>query len=139
MLVLVPIPPDFLEGSRGYWWPYLLKISERDHCDPAEKERMLVTGAAQAFLIWDEEAKRPQAFLGVRYVLRGLEPVADLIWLMGENRKAWLHLFADLEKYLIEHQRCVAIKATARPGWTKILKASGYRLTHQVMEKEFTS
>lgn len=135
-LALVPIPPDMLEGTAAHWWPYILKISERDKCDPAEKQRMLVTGEAQAFLVWDDVAKRPQAFLGVRYLKRGAEPIAELIWLMGENRAAWAHLFADLETYLRDHQGCKAIRAIARPGWSKHLKSSGFRLTHNVMEKE---
>lgn len=135
-LALVPIPPNMLEGSAVYWWPYILKICERSRTDPAEKERMLYAGEAQAFLIWDDVAQKPQAFLGVRYVKRGADPIAELIWLMGENRAAWAHLFAELETYLREHQGCVGIKAIARPGWTKHLKFHGYRLTHQVMEKD---
>jgi hypothetical protein len=134
-LALVPIPPDCLEGTRGHWVPYILSISERDGCDPAEKERMLLVGEAQAFIVWDDEDKKPQAFLGVRYVARGTDRIGELIWLMGENRAAWVHLFTHLETYLREHQGCVGIKAIARPGWTKHLKSNGYRLTHQVMEK----
>lgn len=138
-LALVPLPPDYLEGCREYWWPYVRAISERDKCDPAEKERMLVAGEAQAFLIWDDETKRPQAFLGVRYALRGQDRIGELIWLTGENRAAWVHLFAELETFLHEHQGCVALKAIARPGWTKHLKTNGYRETHCVFEKEFSS
>lgn len=124
-----------LEGSAGYWRPYILKISERDKCDPSEKERMLYAGEAQAFLVWDDVARKPQAFLGVRYVKRGADPIAELIWLMGENRAAWAHLFGELETYLRDQQGCVGIKAIARPGWSKHLKFHGYRLTHLTMEK----
>jgi len=136
-LALVPIPPDCLEGTRGYWVPYILSISERDGCDPAEKERMLLAGEAQAFIVWDDEGKKPQAFLGVRYVARGTDRIGELIWLVGENRAAWVHLFAELETYLREQQGCVGVKAIARRGWSKHLKSSGYRETHVVMEKEF--
>ena len=138
-LALVPIPPDCLDGSREFWFPYLILISERDKCDPAEKERMLRATEAQAFLVWDDEARKPQAFLGVRYVLRGKDRVGELIWLMGENRARWAHLFGELETFLREHQGCKAIKAIARPGWTKHLKSHGYRETHCVFEKEFAS
>lgn len=135
-LALVPIPPDCLEGSRGYWQPYILSISERSKTDPVEKERMLFAGEAQAFIVWDDEHKKPQAFIGVRYAARGQERIGELVWLMGENRAAWVHLFAGLETYLREQQGCVAVKAIARPGWSRHLKSSGYRLTHLVMEKE---
>jgi len=76
--------------------PYILSISERDGCDPVEKERMLLAGEAQAFIVWDDEGKKPQAFLGVRYAARGQQRIGELIWLMGENRAAWVQLFAEL-------------------------------------------
>lgn len=133
---LVPIPPPNLADTRGFWWPYILQISERDRCDPLEKERMLFAEEAQAFLIWDADDKKPLAFLGVRYALRGVERVGELIWLMGEHRAKWVHLFGELEVYLRDQQGCKALKAIARPGWTKHLKVNGFRLTHEVMEKE---
>lgn len=136
-LALVPIPPNMLEGSASYWRPYILQISERSRTDPAAKERMLFAGEAQAFLVWDDETKRPQAFLGVHYATRDKDRIGELVWLMGENRAAWAHLFGDLETYLRDQQGCVGIKAIARPGWSRHLKANGYRMTHLVMEKEF--
>lgn len=136
-LALVPIPLDCLEGSAHLRRPYILAIAERSKNDPKAMEDMLYRGEAQAFLIWDDEKKRPQAFIGVRYAARGAERIGELIWLTGENRAAWAHLFTELETYLHKHQGCVAIKAIARPGWSKHLKGHGYRLTHCVMEKEF--
>lgn len=136
-LALVPIPPDYLEGSRAYWARFVFAIAERGRLDPLEMERMLFVGEAQAFLVWDDETKKPQAFLGVRYTRRADGRIAELIWLTGENRRAWLHLIGVLETYLREHQNCIGIKSIARPGWTKLLKESGYRITHVVCEKEF--
>lgn len=136
-LALVPIPLDCLEGSAGYWRPYILAIAERSRNDPEAMTAMLFKGEAQAFLIWEPELKKTFAFMGVRYAARGQERIGELIWLMGENRAAWVHLFGDLETYLHEHQGCVAIKAIARTGWAKHLKFSGYRETHRVFEKEF--
>ena len=137
MIGLVPVPPVHLEDTRAFWWPYVLQISERGRLDPREMERMLYSEEAQAFLVWDDEDKKPLAFLGVRYMLRGAERIGEIIWLMGEHRARWVHLFADLETYLRDQQGCKALKAIARPGWTKHLKANGFRLTHEVMEKEF--
>jgi hypothetical protein len=136
-LKLVPIPPDYLEGSRAYWARFVFAIAERGRLDPLEMERLLFSGEAQAFLVWDAEIKKAQAFLGVRYTRRADGRIAELIWLTGENRRAWLHLFAELETYLRAHQGCIGIKSIARPGWSKLLKENGYRLTHQVMEKDF--
>lgn len=136
MLVLVPIPPDSLAGSAHVWMPFVEAIARRAKNDPAEMVRMLMAGEAQAVIVWEPEAKRAQAFMGVRFVSRGAERIAELIWLMGEDRKAWVHLLADLETYLRTEQNCVAVKPICRPGWSKFLKPLGYRLTHVTMEKE---
>jgi hypothetical protein len=133
---LLPVAPSQLDATRHEWTNYILQISERDKCDPNEKIRMLYESEAQAFFVWDDDAKKVLAFLGVRYVLRGQERVGELIWLMGEHRASWVHLFADLETYLRDVQGCKAIKAIARPGWIKHLKSNGFRLTHEVMEKD---
>jgi hypothetical protein len=137
-LHLVPIPPDCLDGSQPHWFPFVLKIAERAHNDPAEMTRMLYAGEAQAFLVWEPEGGTAQAFVGVQYLVSTNGKVGQIIWLMGENRAAWVHLFADLETYLREHQGCVAMRAIARPGWAKHLKANGYRETHRVFEKGLT-
>jgi hypothetical protein len=49
---------------------------------------------------------------------------------MGENRARGCICSPTLETYLREHQGCKAIKAIARPGWSKHLKSNGYRETH---------
>ena len=135
-IALIPIAPEHLDGTQHLWLPYIKSISERDKCDPAEKLRKLYAAEAQAFLIWDVEAKKALAFLGVDYVLRGKERQAVLIWLAGENRAVWTHLFTDLETYLRDEQGCKSVKAIARPGWEKYLKPAGFRETHRVLEKE---
>jgi hypothetical protein len=134
-LHLVPIPPDCLDGSKAHWSPYVLSIAERAHNDPAEMARMLYAGEAQAFLVWEPVGARPQAFIGVQYLASTRGRVGQIIWLMGENRAEWVHLFGDLETYLREQERCVTMKAISRRGWSKFLKSNGYRETHVVMEK----
>jgi len=113
----------------------VLSIAERAHNPPEEMTRMLYAGEAQAFLIWDSEQQKSQAFIGVQYLISTRGRVGQIIWLMGENRAEWVHLFGDLETYLKTQQSCVAMKAIARRGWAKFLKMNGYRETHVVMEK----
>lgn len=137
-LVLVPIPLDCLEGSAAYWRPYIAAISKRDGCDVAEKERMLFAGEVQAFLVWEPEIQKAFAFIGVQFVARGQQREGRAIWLMGENRRAWAHLLGELETYLRDHQQCVAMEPVCRPGWSKLLKAQGYHITHLVMRKELS-
>lgn len=136
-LVLVPVPLDCLEGSAGYWRPYILSIAERSKNDPEAMTAMLYRGEAQAFLVWEPELKKTFAFIGVQYVARGTDRIGQLIWLMGENRAAWAHLFGELETYLRDHEGCKALRSINRPGWAKHLKEHGYRITHYVMDKEF--
>ena len=139
MFALVPLPIDYLDGSQAHWRPYVLSIAQRANNPPEEMERMLYAGEAQAFLVWDPEQLKPQAFIGVQYLGSTKGRVAQIIWLMGENRATWVHLFGDLETYLKAQQSCVTIRAIARRGWAKLLKSSGYRETHCVFEKECTS
>lgn len=134
-LALVPLPPDHLDGSQPHWAPYVTAIAQRANNDPHEMARMLYAGEAQAFLVWDPELQKPQAFIGVEYKLSTLGRVAQIIWLMGEDRKRWVHLIADLEGYLKTEQHCVTVRPICRRGWFKVLKAHGYRETHVVMEK----
>jgi hypothetical protein len=136
-LALVPLPPQHVEDTRPIWTPFVKSIADRSRNDPAEMERMLQAAEVQAFFVWDNERHRAQAFIGVQYVMRGSDRLGQMIWVMGEDRKAWTHLFVELETYLETQQGCVGMKAISRPGWTKTLKANGYRLTHQVMEKDF--
>lgn len=135
-LHLVPLPPDHLDGSQQHWSPFVISIAERANNDPAEMARMLYSGEAQAFLVWEPVEQKARAFVGVEFKLSTRGRVGQIIWLMGENRAEWVHLFADLEAYLKEQQSCVSMRAIARRGWSKVLKSKGYRETHVVFEKE---
>jgi hypothetical protein len=134
-LHLVPIPPDCLGKTQAHWYPYVVAIAERAHNHPVDMVQMLDNADVQAFLVWNPEANKAQAFIGVQFLVSTRGKVGQIIWLMGENRAEWVHLFGDLEEYLREHQGCVVVKAIARRGWAKFLKASSYRETHVVMEK----
>ena len=139
MIALFPVPVGLLQETAPLWLPYLRQIAERSRTDINAMCDMLFNREAGAFLIWDDETKKVKAFIGVRYVERvNNERVGEIIWLAGEDRKAWVHLFADLEKYLREQEQCVSIKAIARPGWKPHLETNGFRLTHMIYEKELS-
>jgi hypothetical protein len=137
-LHLVPIPPDYLDDTRDRWAPYVASIAERASNPPEEMIRMLYAGEVQAFLVWEPVEWKTHAFIGVQYLGSTKGRVGQIIWLMGENRASWVHLFADLETYLRDCERCVSLRAIARPGWAKFLKANEYRETHRVFEKGLT-
>jgi len=133
---LSPIPPKITHKMasfyqvRGKWRAQVYKAGIR-HSKLFERK-----GEAQAFIVWDADANKSQAFLGVQFVLRGSDRVGQMIWLTGENRAAWAHLFTELQVYLRDHQGCKAMTAIARPGWSKHLKSNGFKETHRVFEKE---
>ncbi len=138
-LALVPIPPDCVEQTEGTWLPFVEAIAERSRYHVSQLTGQIDAGLMQVFVIWDADKQRAQAFAGVRFDMRGFERVAELVWMTGENRKEWIHLLDELELYLREHQKCVAIKPICRSGWVSTLKAKGYRITHVLMEKELAS
>lgn len=139
MIALFPVPVVLLEDTKPHWFPYLSSIAERGRTDLDAMIGTLVRGEVGAFLIWNDETKKTQAFIGVRYMERAnRERVGEIVWLAGEDRKAWVHLFDELEKYLKERERCVALKAIARKGWKPHLETNGFRLTHMVFEKDLS-
>ena len=73
--------------------------------------------------------------LGIRYLRCNDDLIAEWIWMTGKGMKQWTHLLADLETYLTEHIGCAEIRPVCRPGWSRLLKQRGYRITHYTMEK----
>ena len=134
---LVPIPTtaEHVQGSAKHWVQFLPAIAKRSK-EPVEELMLKVLNhEVQVILIWDDEAKEALALLGVQYRLRDNARIGELVWLTGVAREAWQHLLSDLEKYL-QHVGCVECRPLCRPGWSKLLKQHGYRMTHVVMEKK---
>ena len=131
---LVPIPTtaEHVQRSAKHWLPFLSGISKKSR-EPVESLIGLVLShEVQVVLVWDGE--KAVALVGVRYCLRGEDRIAELVWLTGLARDTWQHLLSELEEYL-RQVGCVECRPICRPGWSKLLKAHGYRMTHVVMEK----
>lgn len=131
---LVPIPTtaEHVQGSAKHWVPFLTGIAKRSK-EPVETLMLQVLNhEVQVILVWDGE--KAHALLGVRYCLRGEDRIGELVWLTGIARDAWQHLLSDLEEYL-RHVGCKECRPLCRPGWSRLLKTHGYRMTHVVMEK----
>ena len=138
MMRLVPVPTTDEHLSRlfPHWYPFLEKISRRSKESVEDLLAQVARKDVQPILIWDEQAERAVALIGMRYAKRGEELLAEWVWLTGRDRKAWQQLLPELEKYLKEHVGCVAVRPLCRPGWSRILKPAGYRVTHYQMEKK---
>lgn len=134
---LVPVPYDQLDISRPLWLSFVGQIAERER---RPIERLLAdvyVGAITLILVCNIENRQPVALCGYS-IISGLTGNRYLIrWLTGESAGQWTHLYARLESYFKEQFQCSGGAAIARPGWSKFLKANGYRLTHVEYTKDF--
>ena len=137
MLVLVPIPSDAVEGTAGIWRPFVEQIAARTRQHLDHLVGQIRSGEVQIHLVWEPQTQSAHALAGTRIVLRGNDRIGEIVWTTGIGRRRWLPLIADLETYHREHLGCAGMTAIARPGWSRELKARGYRLTHVMMDKEF--
>lgn len=132
---LIPIPIDFeaLKASASLWLPFLPSIARRTKESVSELIRKVTHFEVRLTLIMDDDDK-PVALLGVRLHMRGNDLIAEWVWMTGHNYKTWAHLLPEFEQ-LLKQAGVVECRPICRPGWAKILKPAGYRLTHIAMEK----
>jgi hypothetical protein len=131
---LVPIPCRYedLDQLAPLWMPFLPAIAKRTKQPIAELLGKIARFEVQVALVWD--GKQAHALIGLHIVRQGDELVGEIIWLTGRNVKTWLHLLPELERYLRDCG-CAIIRPLCRPGWSRLIKGSGYRITHYQMEK----
>jgi hypothetical protein len=136
-LRLLPIPTtdEALQRTAAHWSQFLPGIAKRSK----EPLHVLIAKVAQKhvqpILIWDEDAQKAVAMLGVAYHRRGDDLIGEIVWMTGSGREQWQHLLSDVERYLKEHVGCAVIRPVCRPGWKKFLQQHGYHETHVTLEK----
>ena len=133
-LVPVPATTEYIEGTSQHWLPFLPMIAARTKETVEALNDRIRSKEVQVILIWDEEIGRAVALIGMRYHKRGDDVIAEWIWMTGHKRKTWEHLLPDLEQYLRD-KGCTECRPLCRPGWSRILKRAGYKLTHVQMER----
>jgi hypothetical protein len=116
------------------WMPFLAAIAKRSGDDIADLIQRVMAGEVQLAFVWDEEAQRARALLGIRFVKCGSGIIGEVIWLTGNGRRHWQHLIVDLERYFVDCG-CSASRLICRPGWSRVVD-KGYRITHYMMEKQ---
>jgi hypothetical protein len=132
----VPIPTDhrYLKIWEQHWLPWVVKISRDTGESLEDLFRLILTFEVQVALVWDDKQQKAHALVGIRTCRRGEDVVGEIIWLTGENMKAWRQLLPQLEQYLRDIG-CSYIRPLNRPGWAPFLKDNGYKVTHYIMEK----
>jgi hypothetical protein len=132
-LVPVPTTAEWLNKTAPHWLPFLPGISRRSK-EPIESLlNQIGRFEVQLALVWDNG--KAQALVGIRLVRRGEDLIGEIVWLTGNGMRDWLHLLPQLEQYLKQHLGCVAIRPICRPGWSRLIKGRGYKITHFMMEK----
>lgn len=136
MIAFVPIPPGDVAVMEHVWLPFVEKIAERGGESVSQLAKPIEQGLIGLAVAWDSEAKKALALMGFQTRPRGYDLVGEIIWLTGSDMGLWLSLYDDMERFFREHLGCAALRPICRPGWSKILKSKGYRMTHVVMERE---
>jgi hypothetical protein len=136
-LFSVPTTRAYLDVSedRWNWTKFLPGVAKRSRDTVEVLLAEVLRGQTQIHLILND-ADEAVAMVGTQLTHSSQGMVGNLVWMTGEGRHDWEGLLPALERYLKEHIGCAAIRAECRPGWSKLLKANGYRLTHVVMEKD---
>ena len=129
----VAIDETSLLEAAPLWLPFLPSIARRTKEDVQELARKVMSREVRLTLLMDDSDK-PAALFGVRLHMRGNDLIAEWVWMTGHNYKAWAHLLPEFEQ-LLKQAGVVECRPICRPGWAKILKPAGYRLTHYTMEK----
>ena len=133
---LVPIPVSFeaLKASYPLWGPFLPSIAKRSKMSVRALADQAARGEVRLTLVWDDDKDRPAALIGARFHMRERDLIAEIIWAAGLDAKAWIHLLPEYEA-LLRQAGAAECRPICRPGWMKMLKAHGYKLTHLQMEK----
>lgn len=130
---LRPVRLDELVATAPDWLPFLPSIARRTKESVQELARKVMAYEVRLTLLMDDDDK-PVALFGVRLHMRGNDLIAEWVWMTGRNYKAWAHMLPEFEQ-LLKLAGVVECRPICRPGWVKILKPAGYRLTHYTMEK----
>jgi hypothetical protein len=132
----VPVPPNLetLRKTAHAWLPFLPDISKRSKEPVEQLIDYIIRRDVEIGFAWDEEKKEATALAGLQFKQQGNDKVGEILWVTGRGAKEWQHLISEIEGYL-KHLGCTICRPLCRPGWSRLLKQRGYRVTHYVMER----
>jgi len=132
--VPIPITPEWLSKTIHLWFPFLEHISKRSKEPIRSLGQQIVRGDIQLALAWDEGEQKAYGLFGLCFTMRGDDKIGEVRWLTGHDMKRWLGLLPELEQYFRDCG-CVVVRPICRPGWSRMIRGKGYKITHYTMEK----
>jgi hypothetical protein len=133
-LIAVPIDDAALQASAPHWMQFLPMIAKRSKEPLTTLLDRIMRKEMRLALVWDEATEDAKALIGVRLHYRGDDLIAEWLWMAGHGRMQWQHLLPELEN-LLRDAGVKECRPLCRPGWSRLLKQHGYKLTHMQMEK----
>lgn len=131
-LLPIPLSDEAINAAAPLWLPFLPRIAKRSHESIADLMRQIARREVRLVLVMDDD--KPVALVGVSIRVMNSKSYGDMIWLAGFNREQWQDLLPEFEQ-LLRDAGCVICRPICRPGWSRLLKSRGYKLTHVMMEK----
>jgi hypothetical protein len=131
----IPLTDEHLNKTFPLWFPFLAGIARRSKETVQDLMAAIGRKDIQPILMWDEAESKAYALLGIRLVKRDDDLIAEWVWMTGREMQRWVHLLPEVEKYLKQHLHCAGSRPICRPGWSRLLRKHGYKITHYTMEK----
>ena len=106
------------------------------HFNTSDVNDACLSGDNQLWLVWDDDTEEKlKGVVVTRIIIRPNSKVANIFICTGKQRKLWQDRLHDIEKWAKEN-KCTHFETYARPGWSKLLKQKGYKITHYLLEKK---
>ncbi len=106
------------------------------HFNTSDVNDACLSGDNQLWLVWDDDAEEKlKGVVVTRIIIRPNSKVANIFICTGKQRKLWQDRLHDIEKWAKDN-KCTHFETYARPGWSKLLKQKGYKMTHYLLEKK---
>lgn len=131
---LVHVPHGLIDEAAPLWGPFLFLIEGRAHASADELASEIRDDLVQVHFVMNG-SRRPVALIGTQIEEAYGRKTGIILWCAGAGCVEWFDLIADLEQWFTD-QGCIRVKTACRPGWKRPLAATGYAMTHIVMEKE---
>ena len=107
-----------------------------NHFNTSDVFNACLSGNNQLWVAWDEESKEKlKGTMITRIIERPNTKVANIFICTGKQRKLWQDRLHEVEKWA-KSNKCTHFETYARPGWSKLLKQKGYKITHYLLEKK---
>lgn len=133
---LLPLTPQEAADLLPLWEPYVVSIADRCGLQASGFIRDIVRGEDVLHLIYDDARNdiRAVVITTFRNDQHGRKH-CHAPYCTGSGVGEWFDLLDDLEDWA-RLNGAASLKTTARPGWSRLMKPKGYRVTHVTLEKD---